>query len=76
MNKEPKIDRLNKLCATLKISLDQVAMIGDDINDLDVVEVCGFGACPADGVPVVKNNVDLVLSAKGGYGCIREFVDE
>lgn len=76
VNKEPKIERLKALCASLNISLDQVAMIGDDINDLGIFEVCGFAACPSDGVPVVKKNVDLVLSEKGGQGCIREFVDE
>ena len=51
-------------------------MIGDDINDLEIFEVCGFSASPSDAVQVVKDNVDLVLSKEGGKGAIREFVDE
>lgn len=76
VNKESKLTRLQSICASLDITTDQVAMIGDDINDLEIFAVCGFAACPSDAVPAVKNNVDLVLSAKGGRGCIREFVDE
>lgn len=76
VNKEPKLTRLDKICASLDISYDQVAMIGDDINDLEIFEVCGFAACPSDAVQVVKKNADLVLSSKGGEGAIREFVDE
>ncbi len=76
VNKESKLTRLQEICASLDINYNQVAMIGDDINDLEIFEVCGFAACPADAVQVVKNKVDLVLSSKGGHGAIREFVDE
>lgn len=76
VNKEPKLTRLRNICASLAIDVNQVAMIGDDINDLEIFEVCGFSACPSDAVQVVKNKADLVLSAKGGKGAIREFVDE
>lgn len=76
VNKEAKITRLRNICASLEIDLNQVAMIGDDINDLEIFEVCGFSACPSDAVQIVRDNVDLVLSSKGGKGAIREFVDE
>ncbi len=76
VNKESKLTRLQDICTSLAIDPSQVAMIGDDLNDLEIFEVCGFSACPADAVPMVKNKVDLVLSAKGGKGAIREFVDE
>lgn len=76
VNKESKLTRLEGICTTLDVNYNQVAMIGDDINDLEIFEVCGFSVCPSDAVQVVKNNADLVLSAKGGHGAIREFVDE
>jgi 3-deoxy-D-manno-octulosonate 8-phosphate phosphatase (KDO 8-P phosphatase) len=76
VNKESKLTRLKEICATLSIGYDQVAMIGDDINDLEIFEVCGFSVCPSDAVQVVKSKVDLVLNSKGGKGAIREFVDE
>lgn len=76
VNKVEKLTRLEEVCASLKIGLDNVAMIGDDINDLEIMEKCGFSACPADAVQIVKETVDLILSSNGGNGCIREFVDE
>ena len=76
VNKIEKLTRLEQVCASLKIGLENVAMIGDDINDLEIMEKCGFSACPADAVPTVKETVDLILSSTGGNGCIREFIDE
>jgi len=51
-------------------------MIGDDINDMDVMKNIGFAACPADAVQSIKSISHLVLSKNGGAGCIREFIDE
>lgn len=76
VNKEPKLTRLEKLCASLQLTYDEVCLIGDDVNDLEAMRVCGFTACPHDAVQQVKNSVNLVLSKNGGAGCIREFVDE
>lgn len=76
VNKEPKLTRLNSICASLQIEIENVAMIGDDINDLEVIEKCGFAACPSDAVQSVKDKVDLILSKAGGKGCVREFIDE
>lgn len=76
VNKVSKLTRLEEVCNSIGCDLSSVAMIGDDINDLEVMEKIGFSACPADAVQVVKENVDLVLTNNGGSGCIREFVDE
>jgi 3-deoxy-D-manno-octulosonate 8-phosphate phosphatase (KDO 8-P phosphatase) len=73
--RDPKMMILNKWCQELGIGLDEVAMIGDDINDLPIMEAVGFRCCPADAVQVVKNAVDVVLNKKGGHGCVRELID-
>jgi YrbI family 3-deoxy-D-manno-octulosonate 8-phosphate phosphatase len=75
VGRDNKLQILKNWCETLAISLDEVAMIGDDINDLEVMNVIGFKTCPADAMEVVKKTVDLVLSKKGGEGCVREFID-
>ncbi|TNE54631.1 MAG: HAD-IIIA family hydrolase [Bacteroidetes bacterium] len=56
------------------LSWSEIGIIGDDINDLPVMEEAGFSACPSDAVAEVKSRVDLILQKKGGQGCIREFV--
>lgn len=75
VGRDPKIEVLKAWCSDLKIGLDEVGIIGDDINDLGVMKEVGFSACPADAVNVVKQNVDLVLQLRGGQGCVREFID-
>ena len=58
-----------------RLSSDQVAYIGDDINDLPILTRCGLSATPADGHTAVRQRVDVVLSQKGGEGALRELAD-
>lgn len=70
-----KMEVLKEWCDKLNLSLEDVAMIGDDINDLEIMKNVGFSACPADAVDIVKKSVDVVLFKKGGKGCVRELID-
>lgn len=76
LGRDKKMGILKEFCAKLEIELKNVAIIGDDINDLEVIQNVGFSACPADAVNRIKSNVDIVLNKKGGEGCVREFIDE
>jgi YrbI family 3-deoxy-D-manno-octulosonate 8-phosphate phosphatase len=70
-----KLDVLAEWCREFGLNMEQVAYVGDDINDLEVIAAVGFSACPADAVEAVKKQVNLVLTRNGGHACIREFVD-
>lgn len=72
---EPKSEVLMRWCDALEITPQQVAFIGDDVNDLSIINIVGFSACPADALPSVKNAVNVVLSRKGGDACVREWID-
>ena len=71
-----KIDILKKWCSELGLELHQIAYIGDDINDLDVIKKVGLSACPADAIIDVKREVQIILHKNGGEGCVREFVED
>lgn len=71
-----KLEILNKWLQDLGIDLSQVAYIGDDINDISIMDAVGLSVCPADAVKVIREKVDIVLKLNGGEGCVREFVDE
>ena len=73
---DPKIDILQQWCSDMNIEMKQVAYIGDDINDRDIINSVGFTACPADAMNTIKEVVDVVLTRNGGYGCVREFIEE
>jgi 3-deoxy-D-manno-octulosonate 8-phosphate phosphatase (KDO 8-P phosphatase) len=71
----PKKETLDKWCAELSITMKNVCFIGDDINDEELMREVGFAVCPADALESIKNMVHVVLSKKGGEGCIRELID-
>jgi D-sedoheptulose 7-phosphate isomerase len=59
-------------CAKNTINLEQVCFVGNDVNDLDAMHICGYKICPSDAHPDVLVHADLVVQAKGGAGVIRE----
>ena len=71
-----KLSKLKEVAAALGIKADEIAYIGDDVNDLDCIRYCGLTACPADAVPVVRNSVKYICSRNGGSGAVREFIDK
>lgn len=70
-----KYSVFEKLVEFHKLKRKQVAYIGDDINDLKVLQNCGLSACPADAMSYVKTRVDIVTEARGGEGVAREVSD-
>ncbi|MFN4182420.1 MAG: KdsC family phosphatase [bacterium] len=54
---------------------EEIAYIGDDLNDLPVFEEVNVRVAVANAVKEVKKQADLVLKAKGGEGALREFVE-
>lgn len=73
--KESKLEVLNKWTEELSIPLEEMAYIGDDVNDIEVLQHVGLSACPSDAHIKVINVVDVVLNREGGKGCVREFID-
>ena len=71
----PKLEVLKEWMTELNLSFEQVAFMGDDVNDLDIINHAGYTAAPSDAVQVVLGKVDVVLTKKGGDGAVREFID-
>lgn len=70
-----KMETVLLLCERLNISLDDVAYLGDDLNDMEVLKKVGFSATPVSAPTYIKEIVDIVLEKKGGEGVFREFVE-
>ncbi len=75
VGKEPKLEVLNRWLEEMQLTLEQVAYIGDDVNDIPLLEKVGFSACPHDAHFSLIKVVDVVLQRNGGHGCVREFID-
>lgn len=61
--------------AHLGVPDDEVAYMGDDVNDLGLLGKVGLSACPADAHPAVRAAVHLVTAAPGGRGAVRELAE-
>jgi YrbI family 3-deoxy-D-manno-octulosonate 8-phosphate phosphatase len=70
-----KLSLVREMAARHGLSMDEVAYIGDDINDLATLKAVGFSATPADGMPAVVEAVDYVCVKKGGEGAVREIIE-
>ncbi len=70
-----KLSVIREMAARHGISLQQVAYIGDDVNDIEALQAVGFSAAPADGLPQVLKVVDYVCRQKGGEGAVRELAE-
>jgi 3-deoxy-D-manno-octulosonate 8-phosphate phosphatase (KDO 8-P phosphatase) len=75
VGKESKLKVLKQWLTELNLSYEQVLFMGDDLNDLDIMQSVGVSACPADAAPPVREAAQLVLTRKGGDACFRELVD-
>lgn len=67
-----KASALKQLMSKYNLSKYEVAYIGDDINDLDAIDLVGLSFCPCDSAISVRERVDRVLQKPGGHGALRE----
>jgi YrbI family 3-deoxy-D-manno-octulosonate 8-phosphate phosphatase len=76
MGVQDKLKVASTLCDKLGISLTECAFIGDDLNDMKLLEQAGLSACPANAPSYVMEKVHWVLDVAGGDGAFRCFVEK
>jgi 3-deoxy-D-manno-octulosonate 8-phosphate phosphatase (KDO 8-P phosphatase) len=69
------VSLIDKLAAELNITPDQIAYIGDELEDIDMMKAVGLAVCPLDAVYEARATADYVCNSCGGNGVLREFVD-
>ena len=70
-----KVSILSKICKTFNVKSEQVAYIGDDVNDLELLKNVGFSAVPNDAISEAKIIADYICKTNGGNGVLREIAD-
>jgi 3-deoxy-D-manno-octulosonate 8-phosphate phosphatase (KDO 8-P phosphatase) len=66
---------LFEILSQYNLEAQEVAYIGDDVNDMEVMRHCGLKAAPADAMEQIKTMVDYVTKNNGGHGAFREFAE-
>ena len=75
IDEKNKLERLKKICSDKAIQLNEVAYIGDDINDIEVLENVGLSALTNNSHIKQQIKVDYITEKKGGDGAFREFAE-
>jgi 3-deoxy-D-manno-octulosonate 8-phosphate phosphatase (KDO 8-P phosphatase) len=66
---------LREILARHQLRPEQIAYIGDDTNDVEVMKLVGLAACPADATPFAKAVAHYICASRGGYGAFREVAE-
>lgn len=66
---------LDKVCNAFNLKSDEIAYIGDDVNDVPLLKVVCLAVTPNDGTKEAKSVSHYICKLKGGEGAFREFAD-
>jgi YrbI family 3-deoxy-D-manno-octulosonate 8-phosphate phosphatase len=72
---DDKLGALRRVASQLGFSRDQVAYLGNDVNDLECLSWVAVPIAVADAVPEVKQVAQLITTRPGGFGAVREAID-
>ncbi|MCI8333343.1 MAG: HAD hydrolase family protein [Lachnospiraceae bacterium] len=72
---EDKVGKLQEILQDYKCTFENVAYIGDDINDLECMRECAYTGCPIDAVEEIRQLCQFVSTKKGGEGAVRDFIE-
>ena len=66
---------LPKICRIFDLRKEEIAFIGDDVNDIELMKKVGFSATPKDGIRLAQQTAKYICKQEGGKGAFREFAD-
>jgi len=71
---ENKKEALLEYCKNVSVNISETLYVGNDINDLEAMQIVGFPVCPNDAYPEIKKIAKLVIPVPGGGGVIRNLL--
>lgn len=72
---EQKEQIIESVCSEFKVKSEELAYIGDDVNDIVLLSKIGFSAVPRDAISNAKKTADYICKTDGGKGALREIAD-
>ena len=72
LNKE---EILEKICTQYDVFPYEIAYIGDDVNDVNLLKLVGLGVVPKDGNQIAKKSSNYISKTIGGKGVFREVAE-
>ncbi len=76
MGIQNKLETMQNLLKKYDLTPEKVIYVGDDLPDIEAIQLAGIKCCPADAVPEIMSIADFVSTHKGGEGCVREIIEQ
>lgn len=73
---DDKLKKVEEICKKLKIGLENVAYVGDDINDLQVMKKVGYACSVKNAMHEIKEISKYVSKYQGGNGAVRDCINK
>ncbi len=73
---ENKLEVAMTLCKQLNINMEDVAFIGDDLGDVELLDTAGISATPKSAPNYIQKHAKMIMTKNGGEGVFREFVEK
>ena len=70
-----KAEKLFELLKRKNLNTEEVAYIGDDTNDVEIMKLAGLSASPNDATKFAKSEADFITASNGGFGAFRDFAE-
>ena len=70
-----KLQVIDEICRKYNLNRDEIAYIGDDTNDIEVLENVGLSFTVSNAADYIKEVAQVTLKSRGGEGAYREVVD-
>lgn len=74
-NIKDKEGKMQKIMKDKGINYDNIAYLGDDLNDFKVMQNAAFAGCPADAADLIKEISDYISDYNGGNGAVRQILN-
>ena len=71
-----KLNVIKQFLENEQLQQHQVAYMGDDLPDLEAIQMAGLSSCPQDAVPEIKAVCDYISHREGGKGCVRDLIEQ
>ena len=66
---------LDEIMQISGLQKEEIAYMGDDLNDIKIMKMAGFCGTPFDGANELKEFADFISTKNGGDGAVREFIE-
>ena len=74
-NVKRKAPVLREFMVEHELQKENIAYIGDDLNDYEAMKLAGFTGCPADSCDEIRNLADYISTVRGGQGAVRDVIE-